>query len=188
MLTIDYCHEVMINSPTARASRQLGAWTRHRNGTNSTPRKMPETAQNPQRPVHVEDCRNSDVRSGAVLGAFCLSQFTHKLTLPRNSDQIKNTTKPNSFLARETIRGYTFDTKIHAPFRPPRLEPEWKGRFQVFFGGKFSYQFYFVMKIENIITTPPAKWLLYGTSAPRCHPPFGPGRDGLPWLQKRQAS
>ena len=30
---------------------------------------------------------------------------------------MKNTTKPNSFLARETIRGYTFDTNIHTPFR-----------------------------------------------------------------------
>jgi hypothetical protein len=29
--------------------------------------------------------------------------------------------------------------------RPPRLEPERKGRFQVFFGGKFCYQFYLVM-------------------------------------------
>jgi len=87
---------------------------------------------------------------------------------------MKNTTKPNSFLARETIRGYTFDTNIHTPFRPPRLEPERKGRFQVFFGGKFCYQFYFVMKMENLITTPQAKWLLNGTSAPRCHP----------WLKK----
>jgi len=34
-------------------------------------------------------------------------------------------------------------------FRPPRLEPEQKGRFQVFVGGKFCYQFYFVMKMEN---------------------------------------
>jgi len=30
-----------------------------------------------------------------------------------------------------------------------RLEPEPKGRFQVFFGGKFCYQFYFVMKMEK---------------------------------------
>jgi len=48
-------------------------------------------------------------------GAFCLSQFTHKRTLPKNANQMKNTTKPNSFLARETIRGYTFDTNIHTP-------------------------------------------------------------------------
>jgi hypothetical protein len=108
--------------------------------------------------------------SGAVFGAFCLSQFTHKRTLPKNANQMKNTTKPNSFLARETIRGYTFDTNIHTPFRPPRLEPERKGRFQVFFGSKFCYQFYFVMKMENLITTPQAKWLLNGTSAPRGHP------------------
>jgi len=60
----------------------------------------------PQRPVH------------AVLGAFCLSQFTHKRTLPKNANQMKNTTKPNSFLARETIRGYTFDTNIHTPLPP----------------------------------------------------------------------
>jgi hypothetical protein len=52
---------------------------------------------------------------------------------------------------------------------PARLEPERKRRFQVCFGGKFCHQFYFVMKMENVITTPPAKWL-YGTSAPRCHP------------------
>jgi len=45
-----------------------------------------------------------------------------------------------------------------------------KGRFQVFFGGKFCYQFYFVMKMENLITTLQAKWLLNGTSAPRRHP------------------
>jgi hypothetical protein len=62
---------------------------------------------------------------------------------------MKNTTKPNSFLAKETIRGYTFDTNIHTPFRLPRLEPERKGRFQVFFGGKFCYQSYFVMKMEK---------------------------------------
>jgi hypothetical protein len=83
---------------------------------------------------------------------------------------MKNTTKTNSFLARETIRGYTVDTNIHTPFRLPRLEPERKGRFQVFFGGKFCDQFYLVMKIENLITTPQAKWLLNGTSAPQCHP------------------
>src|SRR5215216_1212183 len=100
----------------------------------------------------------------AVLGAFCLSQFTHKRTLPKNANQMKNTTKPKSFLARETIRGYIFDTNIHTPFRPPRLEPERKGRFQIFFGGKFCYQFYFVMKMENLITTPQVKWLLNGTS------------------------
>lgn len=51
----------------------------------------------------------------AVLDAFCLSQFTHKRTLPKNANQMKNTTKPNSFLASETIRGYTFDTNIHTP-------------------------------------------------------------------------
>jgi hypothetical protein len=77
----------------------------------------------------------------ALLGAFCLSQFTHKRTLPKNVNQMKNTTKPNSFLARETISGYTFDTNIHT-FRPSRLEPERKGRFQVFFGGKFCYQIF----------------------------------------------
>jgi hypothetical protein len=32
---------------------------------------------------------------------------------------MKNTTKPNLFfLARETIRGYTFDMNIHTPFLP----------------------------------------------------------------------
>jgi hypothetical protein len=46
----------------------------------------------------------------AVLGTLCLSQFTHKRTLPKNANPMKNTTKPNSFLARETIRGYIFDT------------------------------------------------------------------------------
>src|ERR1700752_1387476 len=68
--------------------------------------------------------------------------------------------------------GVTHSTRISTPpFRPPRLEPERKGRFQVFFGGKFCHQFYFVMKMENLITTPQAKWLLLnGTSAPRCHP------------------
>ena len=54
----------------------------------------------------------------AVLGAYCLSQFTHKQTLPRNANQMKNTTKPNSFLAREKIRGYTFDTNIHTALPP----------------------------------------------------------------------
>ena len=37
----------------------------------------------------------------AVLGAFCLSKLTHKRTLPKNANQIKNTTKPNYFLARD---------------------------------------------------------------------------------------
>jgi hypothetical protein len=91
---------------------------------------------------------------------------------------MKNTTKPNSFLGRETIRGYTFDTNIHPP--SARLacptnsrEPDRKRRFQVFFGGKFCYQLYFVMKMEDLITTPQVKWLLYGTSAPQCHPFLG---------------
>src|SRR5258706_3239280 len=67
--------------------------------------------------------------------------------------------------------GVTHSTRISTPpFRPPRLEPERKGRFQVFFGGKSCYQFYLVMKMENLITTPQAKWSLNGTSAPRCHP------------------
>jgi hypothetical protein len=90
---------------------------------------------------------------------------------------MKNTTKPNSLLARETIRGYTVDTNIHPPFRPPRLEPERKGRFQVFFSDKFCYQFYFVMKMENLITTPQATWLLIKWNFRAAMPP-------LPWLKK----
>ena len=57
----------------------------------------------------------------------------------------------------------------------PANETEKYFRFQVFFGGKFCDQFYFVMKKENSITTPQAKRLLNGTSAPRCHP--GPLAD-----------
>src|SRR3990172_1384291 len=72
----------------------------------SKPEKCLKMRQNPTRQGH------------AVLGAFCLSQFTHKRTLPKNANQMKNTTKPNSFLARETIRGYTFDTNIHTPLPP----------------------------------------------------------------------
>jgi hypothetical protein len=41
---------------------------------------------------------------------------------------------------------------------------------KVFFDGKFCYQFYFVMKMENLITIPQAKMLLNGTSAPRGYP------------------
>jgi len=47
----------------------------------------------PQRPVH------------AVLGAFCLSQFTHKRTLPKNGNQMKNTTKPNLFSCQREHQG-----------------------------------------------------------------------------------
>jgi hypothetical protein len=32
------------------------------------------------------------------------------------------------------------------------------------------YQISFVMKLEDLITIPQAKWLLNGTSAPRSHP------------------
>jgi hypothetical protein len=49
---------------------------------------------------------------GLCLGAFCLSQFTHKRTLIKNANQMKITTQPNSFLARETLRGYTFGTNM----------------------------------------------------------------------------
>jgi hypothetical protein len=62
---------------------------------------------------HLSSARREASPQGAVLGAFCLLQFTHKRTLPKNANQMKNTTKPNSFLARETIRGYTFDTNIN---------------------------------------------------------------------------
>ena len=110
-----------------------------------------------------------------VLGAFCLSQCTHKRTLPRNANQMKNTTKPNSFLAGATIRGYTFDTNIHTPFRPPRLAPERKGRFQVFFGGKFCYQFYFLMRWK--CNNHPASEVVIKWNFPAVMPP-------LPWLKK----
>jgi len=62
-------------------------------------------------------------------------------------------------------------------FRPPHLEPERKGQFQAFFGGKFCHQFYFVMKMENLITNPHAKWLLIKWNFRAAMPP-------LPWLKK----
>jgi len=37
---------------------------------------------------------------------------------PQERQSNENTTKPNSFLARETIGGYTFDTNIHTPLLP----------------------------------------------------------------------
>lgn len=112
----------------------------------------------------------------AVLGAYCLSQFTHKRTLPKNANQMKNTTKPNLFSCQRDHQGlhirheYPHPPSARLACPTNRREPERKGRFQVFFGGKFCYQFYCVMKMENLITTPQAKWLLNGTSAPRCHP------------------
>ena len=103
---------------------------------------------------------------------WALSAFRNLLTnglSPRMPIKWKIPRNQTLFLP-ERPSGVTHSTRISTPpFRPPRLEPERKGRFQVFFGGKFCYQFYFVMKMENLITTPQAKWLLNGTSAPRCH-------------------
>jgi hypothetical protein len=61
-------------------------------------------------------------------------------------------------------------------FCAPRLEPERKGRFQVFFGGKFCYQFYFVMKMENLITTPASEVVIKWN--------FRAALPPLPWLKK----
>ena len=148
MAMLNHWSNFILLQPAQRYVLVAGGWaeTRCRTGKNLTPRKMPENAAH----THLSTALREASPQGAVLGAFCLSQFTHKRTLPKNANQMKNTTKPNSFLARETIRGYTFDTNIHPPFRPPRLEPERQGRFQVFFGGKFCYQFYFVMQTENL--------------------------------------
>ena len=57
---------------------------RKRTGNGKPPklRTSPKNAQSPSRPVH------------ALLDAFCLSQCTHKRTLPKNANQMKNTTKP----------------------------------------------------------------------------------------------
>ena len=110
-------------------------------------------------PPKSENAAHTPSRLHTVLGAFCLSQFTHKRTLP---------TKPFS-CQRDRQGLYIRHEYSHSPFRPPRLEPERKGRFQVLFGGKFCYQFYFVMK--SVI-----KWNFRAAMPP------------LPWLKKHQAS
>ena len=70
------------------------------------------------RQLHIEDCRQSDVQSGAVLVAFCLSQFTHKRTLPRNANQMKNTTKPNLFSCQRDHQGLHIRHEYPHPLLP----------------------------------------------------------------------
>src|SRR4030095_2670395 len=76
--------------------------------------------------------------SGAVLGAFCLSQFTHKRTLPKNANQMKNTTKPNLFSCQRDHQGlhirheYPHPPSARLACPKNRREPERKGRFQGF--------------------------------------------------------
>jgi len=77
------------------ASRQPGGTGgRPFDGTNSQPHKLPGNTATPtiMTPAHF-----AGDRVHAVLGAFWLSQFTHKRTLPKNANQMKNTTKPNHF-------------------------------------------------------------------------------------------
>ena len=110
-----------------------GGWTetRCRTGKNLKPRNMPDCPQGVRRiPSFMTPAYLAGDSMHAVLGAFGPSQFSHKRTLPKNANRIKNTTKPNSFLARETIRGYTFDTNIHIPLPPalPCTGAEWNFR------------------------------------------------------------
>jgi len=54
------------------------------------------------------------------------------------------------FSCQRNYQGLHIRHEYPHPICPPRLEPERNGRIQVFFGGKFGYQFYFVMKMENL--------------------------------------
>ena len=120
------------------------AETRCRTGKNLKPRKMPDReACGAYPPVHcitlaLGQCHYSprSAASGrvipvfvrdAVLGAFCLSQFTHKRTLPRNANQMKNTTKPNLFSCQRDHQG--FHIRHEYPHPPSaRLVLNWSGR------------------------------------------------------------
>ena len=81
--------------------------------------------------------------SGAVLGAFCLSQFTHKQTLPRNANQMKNTTKPNLFSCQRDHQGLRIRHEYPHLLLPASSARQLGGNrggmddFKLFFGGKF---------------------------------------------------
>jgi len=61
------------------------------------------------------------------------------------------------------------------PFRLPRLEPERKETISVFFGGKSCYQFYFLMKVENLVTTHASEVVIKWN--------FRAAMPHLPWLK-----
>ena len=153
-----------------------GGWaeTRCRTGKNLTPRKMPENTVHTHLhdpgvlcwgPLHVAD----PARRGCV-GCFLPFAIYAQTDSPQECQSNEKYHETKLFSCQRDHPALNIRHEYPHPFSPPRLEPERKGRFQVFFGGKFCYQFYFVMKMENLITTPQVKWLLNGTSAPRCHP------------------
>ena len=58
---------------------------------------------------------------GAMLGAFYLSQCTHKRTLPTNANPMKNATKPNLFSCQRDHQELHIRHEYPPPFCPPRL-------------------------------------------------------------------
>ena len=90
----------------------------------------------------------------ALLGAFCktpftpanFSQSTHKRTFPRNTIQTKNTMRLNLFSCQRDHQG--LHIRHESPPLSARLALNRSGK-ESFLGGKFCYQSYFVMKLEN---------------------------------------
>jgi len=113
---------------------------------------------------------------GGCVGRFLPFAIYSQTDSPQECQSNEKYHETKLFSCQIDHQGLHIRHEYPRPFRPPRLEPERKGRFQVFFGGNFCYQFYFVMKMENLINTLQAKWLLRWN--------FHAAMPPLPWLKK----
>ena len=140
----------------APSRRSPGTREHHFDGIHFKPRKLPENAQTP--PPHLHDLpsksravpvwsRCSSEGSGAYLSRCssgrCVGRFLpfaiySQTDSPQECPSNEKYHETKSLFLPERPSGVTHSTRISTPpFCPPHLEPERKGRFQVFFGGKF---------------------------------------------------
>jgi hypothetical protein len=85
----------------------------------------------------------------AVFGRFLPFAIYSQTDSPQECQSNENYHETKLFACQRDPPGLHIRHE-YAPFRLPGPEPERKGRFHVFSGGKFCYQFYFVLKMENL--------------------------------------
>ena len=114
-----------------------------------TSRNLPENAAYTHRSnARRTHCAHKGIlRCGAMLGTFYFSQFTHEQTLPRMPIKGKILWNQTFFLPDRPSR-VTHSTHISPSSPCLALNRRGKDDF------KFWYQFYFVMKMENLPTAP----------------------------------
>src|SRR5687768_17174616 len=95
-----------------------------------------------------ENAAHTHLSTAGCVGRFLPFAIYSQTDSPQECQSNEKYHETKLFSCRRDHQGLHIRHEYPPPFRPPRLEPERKGRFQVFFGGKF-----FLAVFPNMITT-----------------------------------